>query len=524
LGIQRRSRFGFPPPVPPSSQHTVRAVPLSQGMGPYPWPARAPGSAGSMTNYLPLDGKIVPRSRISSLNTIRSMLTINGIRPRIEVNGNSDTLWISDRTRHGVIQSNGSISIASFTSAFGLGVAGLPTANNRWEYATTYYPGDADDNVLVAAPGLGSWNTLTITYFAGSNFRTSYLTSAPKAQCVGTFDNYVVAWSIDGGTIFPTRIQWCQRGDPSNWTGEGSGFEDLLEMKGRGCRVMGTNDNRLLLFSTHEIWYGLPATYPAQFQFYPLDRGLGTSAPNTIQETDIGVLFLGSDLNLRLLPRGGGPSQIFAPQLREAIQGVSSAMGSVAYTTSWAVFDPLQRLYYLYVNQTVDSSFNAFVLNIDTGEWGRLTYPTNTDPRVGCGFVAPVSSNINSTMFYGSSTGTVYSNNTKISVEDGSTVQSVWESPPLATDLHGAYKTITNVHLDYRSSSTGTVNVQVSQDNGAGFLNGSTVTLATAAIRGQRAEAQMYAGSAIPMIRLTSANTNYELHRMDVQMVIGGRP
>jgi hypothetical protein len=523
MGIQRRSRFGFPPPVPPSSQHTVRAVPLSQGMGPYPWPARAPGSAGSMSNFLPLDGKLVPRSRLSSLNTIRSMLTINGIRPRIDVDGTSDDLWISDRTRHGVIASNGSISVASFTSAFGLGVSGLPTANFRWEYATTYYAGDADDIVLVAAPGLGSWNTLTITYFAGSNFRTSYLTSAPKAQAVGTFDNYVVAWSITDGDVFPTRVQWCQRGNPSNWTGEGSGFEDLLEMKGRGNRVMGTNDNRLLLFSTHEIWYGLPATYPAQFQFYPLDRGLGTSAPNTIQETDIGVLFLGGDLNVRLLPRGGGPSQVFAPQMREEIQQVSAAMGSVAFTTSWAVYDPYQRLYYLYVNQTVDTEYRAFVLNIDTGEWGRLHYPTYTDPRIGCSFTAPASSAINSTMFYGSSTGTVYSNNTRTSTEDGSPVQAVWQSPPLAADLHGAYKTLTNVHLDYRSGSTASVNVQVSQNGGTSFANGSTVTLVPT-IHPRRGEAQMYAGGELPVIRLTSANTGIEISRLDLQMVIGGRP
>jgi hypothetical protein len=451
------------------------------------------------------------------------MLTINGIRPRIDVGGSADDLWISDRTRHGVIQSNGSISVASFTSAFGLGVAGLPTATFRWEYATTYYPGDADDNVLVAAPGLGSWNTLTITYFAGSNLRTSYLTSAPKAQCVGTFDNYVVAWSIDEGNTFPTRVQWCQRGNPSNWTGEGSGFEDLLEMRGRGNRVMGTNDNRLLLFSTHEIWYGLPATYPAQFQFYPLERGFGTNAPNTIQETDLGILFLGSDLNLRLLPKGGGASQIFAPQMREAIQGVSQAMGSVAFTTSWAVFDPLQRLYYLHVNQTVDSEFKSFVLNVDTGEWGRMTYSTNVHPRIGCSFIAPANSTINSTMFYGASTGTVYSNNTKISTEDGAVVQSVWEGPPLAADLHGCYKTLTNVHVDYRSSSTVTLNLQVSANGGSSFANGSTVTMGPA-VNAQRAETQMYAGGALPVIRLTSANTGYELHRLDVQMAIGGRP
>jgi hypothetical protein len=453
------------------------------------------------------------------------MANIFGILPRIDALGGADDLWLSDATRHGVIDSNGSISVASFTSAFGLGVAGLPTASLFWNYATTFYAGDANDNVLVAAPGPASHNTLTITYFASSNFRTSYLTSAPKALCVGSFDNYVVAWNVRGSDIYPTRVQWCQRGNPSNWTGEGSGFEDLLEMKGIGNHALGTQDNRLVLFSTQEIWYGLPATYPAQFQFYPLDRGVGLMAPHTAVETDLGIIFLGTDLNIRLLPRGGGPSQIIAPQMREAIQNLTFTTPGTGNNIGFAVFDPHKRLYYLYVDRAAAAGTptGALVLNVDTGEWGRILHNA-VAPKVGCAFQAPSVANITTNVFYANSTGTVTSANSILDTEMGSVVTSTWESAPVAADLHDCYKTLTNAMVAYRSFSTGTAFLRVSQNGGLTYgSSGGTLALATAP-RSGRVETQMYVGAALPTVQITSSSTGYELHRLDVQMSVGGRP
>jgi hypothetical protein len=524
MGIQRRSRFGFPPPVPPSSQHTVRAIPMS-GIAAGPWPMHPPGSAHSMTNFLPVDGKLVPRSRLSSMNTIRSMLTIQGITPKRDADGTATFLWISDRTRHGLLNtSTGSISVASFVSAAGLGVASIAQSAFMWQYAHVYMD-IADDNVLVCAPGVFSYGTLEVAYqLAAAPLRYSYLTSAPRARCVGAFDNYVVAWNVEdsaSGADYASRVQWCQRGNPNNWTGEGSGFEDLLEMRGEGNRVIGSQDNRLILFSTQEIWYGLPATYPAQFQFYPLERSVGLLAPMTVAETDLGVLFLGTDLNIRLLPVGGGQSRIFAPQMREAIQRVVRGSNSIADNLSWGMFDPVQRLYYLHIDIGLAAAYMSFVLNVDTGEWGRMQYPEIT-PQVGCSFMAPSGLNLGQGhMYVGDSKGTVYSLNTRLGPELGFPVTSTWQSAPLATDLHNCHKTITNIFLDYRSSSTATIRVGVVPPSGTLVGAVSTVTLSPG--DAGTAEAQTYGGHARPSIYMTSDNTGYELHRMDVQMVIGGR-
>jgi hypothetical protein len=353
--------------------------------------------------------------------------------------------------------------------------------------------------------------------------QTSYLTGAPKSQWVGTFDNYLVAWNIKTDTNLVTRVQWCQRGNPSNWTGEGSGFEDLLEMRGIGNRVIGTQDNRLVLFSTHEVWYGLPATYPAQFQFYPLDRTVGLLAPHTVQETDQGIIFLGSDLNLRILPRGAGASQIIVPSLREALQRIFVAPAAIGLNASFGVFDSIRRLYYLYVDTSLNDIDDAFVVNIDTGEWGKINhafFPSN-----GCAMIAPSGSDTKSNTYFGNSNGTVASANSLVDKDySGSiAVTASWDSPVIASDLPANWKQLVQVDLDYRSFSTGTYQMKVSTDGGNAFAHSFTSTQLPKAQQVGRATQQVYVGGAFPVVHVQSASTGIELHRVDVSMHLGGR-
>ena len=520
MAIERRSKFGFPSPQPNDSRYTARLVPLSIGVRQNDaWPLQAPGSATSMTNFYPLDGAIAPRSRFSSVNTIRSLGTITGIAARYQADGTAQSLWVSDLTRHGIMQSNGSISVASFVSAFGLGVTGVPTANYHWHYAQVYY-GPVNENVLIAAPGYGSYGTLTMSYQTSNNKPLySYITGAPAAQCVGAIDNYVVAWNINAGGAYPNRVQWCARGNPSAWTQEGSGFEDLLEMKGFGNRVIGTQDGRLLLFTTNEIWYGVPAAYPAQFQFYPLERTVGCRAGMTVCDTPLGVIFYGSDLQLRLLPHGGGVSQPISGPIQDALR--SFAPG-IANNLSWGVFDAHRNLYHLFVDPTLGGSHRCFVVNLATGEWGHMIY--STQQRIGAPFVAPTTSAIAGSLFFGNSNGTIATDNSAISREDGGTVTSTWESAIIGADLPGNYKQLLEAQIDYRmpSASHATLTVLVSGDGGTTYESSTRTVSLTNTLAG-RVQAQMYRGGALPTLKISSQDTGYELHRVDVTMALGGR-
>ena len=508
MGIRRKSMFGFPPTPAAPSTATVRMVPLTQGIrGDVPWTDNPPGSAQSMTNFLPIHGALTPRSRLSSLNTIRaSGVTIQGMATLSPPSGVATDVWYSSATLHGLITSNGSISRASFVSAFGLGTA--PTTDAvSWQYAHAY-SASLDASVLIAAPAT-SGTTLQVLYkTAGGAPQYSLVTGAPIAACVGAFDNYVLAFRTRPGptsNFYNTRVQWCARGDAmSGWTKEGSGFEDLLAMRGVGTAIKGTSDGRVILFSDLETWYGITAAYPQQFQFQPLDTGIGCPVPGTIAETDYGLMFVGSDNNLRLLPNGGGASQVVAPSLHRVLRNdLRTQAFPNSGNLSWAVWDRYTKLYYLFITTTpVFVPTRAFVVNPETGEWGYLDFATYPTAGVAQG-KTNVSLAPGEGLVFGNSTGTVYSYNSLLATDSGSTVTSTWRSAPLATELPGNYKQLTRVDCDYRATSRATVTLKISQDGGNSYGHTAMpLSLVSAPVAG-RASSDVYAGGAFPCIELT---------------------
>ena len=533
MAIERRTKFGFPPPQPGTSTYTSRNVPLSQGVRlDQPWPILAPGSTVSMTNYLPLDGVLIPRSRMSSLSTGGALAIANGMAELPYAIGGSGSVWYSGTTQHALVASNGSISRASFVSAFGLGSGTLSSKNhNYWQYVPVFIGTHTSDgeNVLVAAGS--SQDTLHAIYQATGATGAplySYLTGAPRAKSVAVQDNYILAWNIDGAGNYTTRVQWCVRGSPSNWTGEGSGFEDLLAMKGEGTSIHGTDDGRVILFSDYEIWYGIPAPYPAQFQFYPLDGSVGCTCPLTIQKTSEGLVFLGTDWAIRLLPSGGGKSQIIVPQVAKSLRQ-KAKMDAVNNT--WGLYDGSRRLYYLFIEDTTTNQIDTgIVVNMQTGEAGFLQFSSDVEPRSGVMLGNQRTSSFAGTegILLGSSIGYVFSFNSRSLMDGGhlsgvtSYVTSTFRSGPIAGDLAGNYKQLTDVHIDYRATSRSTLTLKISSDGNTYETTGVPVSLTSAPVQG-RATVNVYNGGAYPTLELTSTSTGYELHRVDVGMELGGR-
>ena len=485
-----------------------------------------------MVNWLPIHGSLTPRSRLSSMNTIRaSGGTIQGMGILTLGSSAGHEIYYSSVTLHGLLNSNGSISRASFVSAFGMGTP-PGTDAFTWQYAQGYSAA-LDLNVLIAAPGSGS--TLQVIYRTsggGGPPQYSFITGAPNAVCVTAFDNYIIAFRTRPGAtsaFYNTRVAWCARGDHmSGWSKEGSGFEDLLPMRGVGTAVKGTSDGRVILFTELETWYGITATYPQQFQFNPLDTAIGCPVPGTIVETDHGIMFVGSDNNLRLLPNGGGPSQIIAPSLHRVLRNELRTQGNPNIGNfSWAMWDRYSKLYYLFITTapvaTAGKPVRAFAVNPETGEWGYLefdNYPTSgvAMGKTGSNYVT------HDGLFFGNSTGTIYSYSSVLGTDSGSTVTSTWQSAPIGTDLPGNYKQLVQADLDYRATSRGTVTLRISQDGGNTYNDGTSQAVALpVAAYGGRATAHTYAGGAFPAIELTSTSTGIELHRLDATMMTGGQ-
>lgn len=538
MTIQRLTPFGFPMRGrPQQSATTVRMVPLTQGMSANrPLTNEPPGSASSLLNFLPLDGHLLPRSRLSSIGTMPRGGQVLGMTEVVHTGQlNVNRLWVvgsgSTLTDNLIClpTDGGTISQASFVSSNGIGTKPDWTlVSNKPSFA--FYPSVfdtlvLDDLLLIALPKpLNSAETLLVAGLVPSGNGVpiySYLTNAPQAKYVTAYDNYVIAWNVmEGQLAQQRRVQWSSRGDPGIWEpGTGNaGFEDLLSMKGYGTGI-GVLDSRLILFSTNEIWYGVPQTYPSQFDFNPLDTTIGVPAgyASTILNTELGLVFLGSDGNLRLLPRGGGLSVIINPSIGAFIRD-EGPVGDGA----WGWYDEARRLYHLMPLFSGGVS-NTLVVNLNTGEWG--TEFTQITVESGC----YVGTSPAEKMFAGDIAGRLYSTDSRLrndmrTATSQFPVTSRFRSEVIGTDLPDGQRQILRTNIDYKATSTATGILSVFGDAGNAFPtpSGDSVTFPIAE-HGKTAVVDRMVDGPLPVLDWKSDTTGYELHRMSVTMALRGR-
>lgn len=538
MTIQRLTPFGFPlRGRPQQSSTTVRMVPLTQGMSANrPFTNEPPGSASSLLNFLPIDGHLLPRSRLSSIGTLPRGGQVLGMTEVVHTGTlNSNRLWIvgsgSTLTDNLVClpTAGGAISQASFVSSHGIGThPQWNLASNQPSFA--FYPSvfdtfALDDLLLIALPKpINSAETiLAAALSVGGVAIYSYLTNAPQAKYITAYDNYVIAWNVMDGTLpQQRRVQWSSRGDPGIWDptdqSGNAGFEDLLSMKGYGTGV-GVLDSRLILFSTNEIWYGIPQGYPAQFAFQPLDTTIGVPAgyASTIVNTELGLVFLGSDSNLRLLPRGGGLSVIINPSLGVFLRD----RGPIA-DGAWGWYDEARRLYHLMPFLSGGVS-NTVVVNLNTGEWGTEFTQLNLESGCYAG-TSPAEK-----MFAGDISGRLYSTDSRLRNDTATSltqypVTSQWRSEVIGTDLPDGQRQVLRTNIDYKATSVATGVLSVFGDAGNAFPSpsGASVTFQTAE-KGKTMVVDKIVDGPLPVLDWKSDTTGYELHRVSVTMALRGR-
>lgn len=534
----RRSLFGIPSRSPFPSKVTEELVPLMGGIH-----TDVPGimldtaSSASMTNFLPLDGYLVPRSRISfpgaSSSNFTSYTTIGGVFEFTEVNGVSN-VWVSAGTYHGTFRNSPTFSAASFVSAGGIGSIGTNnpntiTTNQRWQYAPVYCSTNNQINVVMASNSLDTIMVGDVSTVGKPIF--SYLTGAPRALSVAVFDNYVLAWNLYEGQRLVQRVRWSDRGDPSNWTTGISGFEDLVAAAGSGTAIV-PMDDRILLFTDQQIWYGVEAQYPAQFQFQPLEIHSGCPYPATIQKTIDGLMFLDNSGQLRLIPRFAwvAPTILSSP-IRELVKARISRNDETATSTgmwTWAYYDSVDFIYYLFVRNASDT-FDTYAFNTRTKAWSIQDFSNATDGRaLTAGAMVHYYGQTNAwgdpSPLLGGSDGDVYSMSSLLAKDEGKYVTtSDWRSKPLGGDYPGQEKTMMEVRFDYKALSASSATVSVSFDNGSTFPGtGYGLSLNTSSIVSE-AIAYVYGSGRYPVIRWQSESTGYQLHRCHAVYRVGGR-
>lgn len=120
--------------------------------------------------------------------------------------------------------------------------------------------------------------------------------SPPKCKFVLAFGSYLLlAYVIDGGTTYYTRVQWCDTGLPETWTGGNAGSQDLLDDP-EDITGMGLFGNFVTIHKPNSIYVGQLVSTSDVFRFDRKATGVGAVSAATIQNIPSGEqVFLASD-------------------------------------------------------------------------------------------------------------------------------------------------------------------------------------------------------------------------------------
>ena len=378
-----------------------------------------------------------------------------------------------------------SFSQLSYVSSTGSSISpsiGALGANDNW-FGT---------NVFSASRGssLGVWvgDDLTYTY-SQPGLVYSLLTGAPGAKDAVTYDNRAILWNtrtIADPIGVPIRVQWHVAGEPEDWTGIGSGFEDLVDAVGAGTRAFVQNDTAY--FATErEIWRGRKVGPPYWFQFTPVTRSVGVPFPRAGLSTPAGFVWLGADYMVRLMV--GETIQEIGVGFQDLLQQ-TIATPQTAFFTFNLDLNQL-RLFYSTARADALSSvgLNQFpqasiTLDMRTGRWFRDVYShwfhrgysddANLSNLSEVGGVGGYKLNTTELLFTSAATGGQFG---EFSGEDmnSSTVTEEAVFGPLHTSDPRHLKTLREVRIDHGYVGSPAFQLSVSANGGSSYSETKTI-------------------------------------------------
>lgn len=120
--------------------------------------------------------------------------------------------------------------------------------------------------------------------------------SPPLCKYLAAFGPYLVLGNVtDGGTNYPSRVQWCDTGAPETWTGGNAGSTNLLEDPDE-ITGLGVFGNFLTIHKKSAIYLGQLVTTSEVFRFDRRATGVGAVNGATIQNLPSGEqIFLARD-------------------------------------------------------------------------------------------------------------------------------------------------------------------------------------------------------------------------------------
>jgi len=287
-------------------------------------------------------------------------------------------------------------------------------------------------------------------------------------------------------TTKENKLWWSARGKPLDFRADGAGSEDLVDMRGPGVGMVAEED-RLVLFTTKDIWVATPRRDAFAFDFRQLERDLGADFPRTITATPEGIFWLGAGLNVYRL-RGNRVSKLVGSNihlgLRERLVGFRDS--------PFGVYNKQRNTFMLFHSSSATlTADSAYELKLDTirpvndgedlGVWEFHTYNKNFMSGAA---VSAVSSDYGRTpVMLGAAAAGLWFPWSAQTNDDGSTFTATYRLPAIASQTFQGKTAINEVWLDtasqqnvFRSNSTSTTQIWTSSDNAGSFTNQGNIS------------------------------------------------
>lgn len=465
-------------------------------------------------------------------------------------NGQRAPLWVSGTSNAlvaGFYDTSASsfqwwaLSLTTRTSYASVTTASPPSLRTdaNWRGAAVY-SAPLNDTLLVLTAGsvaynaqaekllatLGSW-TPSVGLVSALSF--SRLSGAvPAAIDVVNFADRVVAWNCDG---VPQRVQWHVEGDPTDWVGIGSGFQDLADMRGFGTRIFSEEDE-MVLASSEELWRGRYVGLPYVFSFSAIDRQQGMPYERATLQTSEGIFWLDKSLAILQMQR----EQIVevAPPVRRFLKGNLKAP-DVAFLT----YDQERNHLSLFYSTTTSSyPTHSVTIDLDNKVWTHEVYSHVfhcgvSEPLVevrGTAGAGTTSTAWDAPFYLGVYSAVVTSNGTFGVFTQSATSDlgsSVLEQGTFGTLQHPdltTFKNLQELRIDVAARSASSISFGFSADNGATFPASYETTFNVSASSNASqyiSYPQMSANYFTPRIR--STNGNWVMRRWYGRFEDGGK-
>jgi hypothetical protein len=266
---------------------------------------------------------------------------------------------------------------------------------------------------------------------------------------VGTFGLAANNRFFIGNTVAnPSRINWCIFGDPEDWTGVGSGSQDVSRNDGDtlvgACQI---GVNHMLLFKQNSI-HDLVIT-SAPFPLYPLFKNVGAVSPRGIVEVDGMVYFITPEPEMKATD--GSKIYSFPDIIDDVFSGLNTARLKYLHGT---YYKSLGQIWWVVSDGSSATHDLCIVWDIARQAWLKHT----TGFKMNCSCIAQ-----DRRPFMAAYDGKIYemdktSTNNDASETSPGTISCIWRSgwQDLNTLINA--KTFPYVDTSYTTQTSGTFN------------------------------------------------------------------